>query len=307
MKIEGVKIEIPPQDKKQFAIDRFEEVSFDLPAYTDLFDRVVELAEMENSHFDDAVVMSAMVGCIFKDLVKKKSWGKDPNFRFNLKEIKLATLFHDIGKSGPAHFAHEDRLLIQQFFDNKLFETPEIKKLPYAIRNMKLAEAIKQVDFKNKERLFELLLSLDIKLEEETLIQFWRRHDDWTYDVLSKTNKEKPESIPKKVIDIASSHHILEGKNPAKIDLNNIPTAAKALESVDKYQIIVLTLVDKYEAFLKRSDQTHKQAVSSLVKMVKENIYINDEQKKDYLEVIRMIDKNKSGIFKSIGDLVLKK
>jgi len=307
MKIEGLKIEIPPQDKKQFAIDRFKDVGFDLPTYPELFDRVVELAEMENSHFDDAVVMSAMVGCIFKDLVKKKSWKKDPNFRFNLEEIKLATLFHDIGKSGPSHFGKEDRLLIQQFFNNRLFETPELKKLPYPIRNMKLVDAIKQVNFKNKERLVELLLSLGIKLEEETLIQFWRRHDDWTYDVLSKTNKEQPASIPTKVIDIASSHHILEGKNPAKIDLNNIPTAAKALESVDKYQIIVLTLVDKYEAFLKRSDQTHKQAISSLVKMVKENSFINDEQKKEYLEVIKMINKNKQSIFKSVGELILKK
>lgn len=296
MELPEIKKELGQKDKKKLVANMFRDANFEIEKHQDLFDRLVELAEMENSHFDDAVIMSAIVSGIFDYLSEVKGWA------FDLSKIKLATLFHDIGKSGPADFEKDDRVLIQQLFNTKLFDTPELKKVH--LRSLTLKEAIKLADFNNKPRLIELLKSQDIDLEKETLIEFWRRHDDWTYDILNKIDEK---ILDKDVKNVASSHHLLDGKNPAHIDLDKIPAESKTLEAIDKYQIIILTLVDKYEAFLKRSAKTHDEAIKTLTELVLNNKNIKEAQKKEYLEIIKIIDQHKDSILEAVGDYLVKK
>jgi hypothetical protein len=60
----------------------------------------------------------------------------------------------------------------------------------------------------------------------------------------------------------------LEGHDPAMID-GKIPNEAIALETLDKY--LIITLVDKYQAFIDREKVDHGQAIAILRQMAKDS------------------------------------
>ena len=59
-------------ERSQFVIDQFKRVNFDIQAFPPLFERVVELANMPKSHFEDAVKMADMVDLLWDDMNKDK-------------------------------------------------------------------------------------------------------------------------------------------------------------------------------------------------------------------------------------------
>lgn len=287
-------LEKPPYQKskvekimrKDYVSDQFEAIykekedkenRFKINESPELLERLVELANMPHSHFDDAAKMAEMIEAVWDEIKKE-------NGHISLEELKLACLFHDIGKSGPVDATREERLIIEQIF-NPIYFNPDSdnfkKALPgetrekrrEVLKQSKIAEVLDIEKFPNTEAIKAYLQTLTLhiydleknELREEkldlnkhTMIDLWREHDYWTYELLQKYGNGK---IPPKIIIIASTHHTLDGHDPANID-GKIPNEAVTLELLDKY--LMLTLIDKYQAFVERSGKNHKQTIAIL-------------------------------------------
>ena len=63
-------------------------------------------------------------------------------------------------------------------------------------------------------------------------------------------------------------------------------------------------MVDKYQAFIKRSTTTHQQAIEQLREIVDKNLGMNDQQKAEYYKIIEIIDRDKEMIFKVINSSI---
>lgn len=97
---------------------------------------------------------------------------------------------------------------------------------------------------------------------------------------------------------IASTHHVLEGYNPAALPLDDIHPGSKTLELMDKYQ--ALAMVDKYQAFRRRSGFDHDAAIRSLREMVQKNERLNATSKKEYDRIIDTLDASKEELAQTL-------
>jgi hypothetical protein len=91
---------------------------------------------------------------------------------------------------------------------------------------------------------------------------------------------------------IASTHHTLEGHDPAGLG-GEIPDEAVALETIDKYSIV--TLVDKYQAYIDRSKLSHKEAVKKIKDIIewskgKKIINHDDTVYNQFLKYLNILD-----------------
>jgi hypothetical protein len=268
-----------------YVFKKFESVGFKIKEFPELYERVVELSNMPESHFEDAVKMSEIVDMLWKDIAKAD------NIKFSKEELKLACLFHDIGKSGPVDANKEQRMIIEQIFNPIYFKVnserfskdahflgKNIKDKKMVLKDMPIGEVLEIENFPNKEKIKEYLQTLNLHIYDEntntikiepldlnkhSMIQLWREHDFWTFELLKKYGDHK---IPMDLIIVASSHHTLEGHDPAMVD-GNIPNEAIALETLDKY--LILTLVDKYQAFIDREGKNHQETIEILKSMAK--------------------------------------
>lgn len=268
------KIEYEPS--QDFVIKQFADLEVDIKDYPQILERLDELNEKKESHFKDAVKMTEIIDLLW-DKIERKNISKE--------KMKLCALLHDIGKSGPSQASLSVRQIIEKLFDHKTFKDS---------KNKPLKESLEIEKIEDRENIIKLFKELDIDVEKETLIEFWRRHVDWTYDIL-KNNQNG--IIDDEVIIIASSHHILDGKNPAKRDLDKIPEEAKALEMMDKYQI--LTLIDKYQAYRGRSAYSHEEAIKELRKITDP---LPEKTKKEYLKIIDLLETSRGELEKIIEE-----
>ncbi len=259
------------EKKEDYVFEQFHSVDFEIEKSPELFERVVELASMPESHFNDGVKMAEIIELLWNDI------SIEDNITFSEKEMKLSCFFHDVGKSGPPEATKEERFMIEQLFNTIYFQP---KKNEFEGRNPKditINEALDIEDFDNKDEIKKYLKTLtlhvvdpdnhktnpeQLDLEKHTMIDFWREHDFWTYQLLSKYGDG---NISEDVKIVSSTHHTLEGHDPAMID-GDIPNEALALELLDKY--LILTLVDKYQAFIERGGKTHKEVIGILQKMI---------------------------------------
>jgi hypothetical protein len=268
-----------------YVFKKFEAVGFKIKEFPELYERLVELSNMPESHFDDAVKMAEMVEMLWADIEKTD------NIKFSRDELKLACLFHDIGKSGPVSADRDERLIIEQIFNPVYFRASSPKFVNHErfsdknskdkrtlIKDMPIGEILDIENLANKEEIRKYLQTLNLHIYDEeshetrvekldlqrhSMIQLWREHDFWTLDLLSKYGDHK---IPQDLIIVASSHHTLEGHDPAMID-GSIPNEALALETLDKY--LIVTLVDKYQAFIDREGKDHPETIKILKQMAK--------------------------------------
>lgn len=139
-----------------------------------------------------------------------------------------------------------------------------------------------------QQKIVNYLRGMGINIETEKMIDFWRRHADWTYEIISETQQD--EKITPRLAAMAASHHILDGKNPARIDLEDIPAESKTLEMIETYE--VLTLVDKFQAFVKRSGLNHEEAIKVLHQIIDKQPLL-ERVKDDYRKILEIIDFSK--------------
>jgi len=261
------KLEYEPN--QDFIQRQFAELGIDIKEYPQILERLTELNERKESHFYDAVKMTEII-----DLL----WDKIESKNISKEKMKICALLHDIGKSGPEEASPSVRKIIEKLFEHKTFRDS---------RDKSIREALEEEKIEDKESVLKLLKELKIDIDKEKMIDFWHRHADWTYEILK--NNQKGE-IDEEVVIIASSHHILDGKNPANLPAEEIPDDAKTLEIMDKYQI--LTLIDKYQAYRGRSAYSHEEAIKALENTIKKSS-LKEEIKNKYLRIIETLANSK--------------
>jgi len=301
------------EEKQDYVFEQFHNVDFPIEEFPEIFERVIELANMPSSHFDDAVKMSQIVELLWNDIEK------EGEFNLSIKELKLACLFHDIGKSGPADASREERMMIEQIFNPTFFrissekfknavefKDKEPKEASKVIRTLPIAKVLEIENLPNKDKIIEYLKTLqlhvyneetnsctieDVDPQKHDMITLWREHDIWTWQTLKEFGGNK---ISQELKIIASTHHTLEGHDPAALG-GKVPDEAIALETIDKYSII--TLVDKYQAFIVRSNVDHQQAIKILENLIRDskakNI-INHEDKvfNKFMKYLKILDRH---------------
>jgi hypothetical protein len=263
-----------------YVFENFHQIGFKIEEMPELYERLIELASMERSHFEDAVKMAKIVDIIWEDL------RHDSEIKFDQKELKLACLFHDIGKSGPKDANREQRRLVQMIYNTKYFNSKSgkfniLKGSPKDLTIEEAFEIESQMSAEEKEKIVTYLRTLTIhkyypeikKIKTEDLdpkkhkmIDIWREHDYWTWDLLKGYGNHVVTDDVKKV---ASTHHALEGHDPAAVD-GFISGENVTLELLDKY--LMITLLDKYQAWVKRAGISHGEAIKELESQIKESI-----------------------------------
>ncbi len=266
--------------REQFIADRFLRAGLDIRSYPDLFDRFNRLHGPESRHFEDAAQMAEIIDAIWPELEAELP------FKLDKEKLLQATLLHDVGKSGPNEASPEEQELVISLFNPNHYS--KIKESGRRIEQMTVIDVLKEsdLDLSLQVRIANYLKQLDINFETEKMIDLWRRHADWTFDVLSQVNDER---ITKELIAAAASHHILDGKNPAQLNPENIPGEAKTLEIAESYEI--LTVVDKFQAFVARSGLSHVESVVVLRKIVDQQ-KLPDKVKSDYRAIIGVIERS---------------
>ncbi|MFA5127996.1 MAG: HD domain-containing protein [Patescibacteria group bacterium] len=261
-------------------------LNFDIEKYPDLLERLVDTGE----HFQDAVEMARMIDAI---------WDKLEVDDADRETLLTATLFHDIGKSGSLKIFNDSKM--REVFI-KLFprENVNIKTHDDLVksRSINFEDLARNAGFENSDRLIEVLSSEQTPLTKDTpAIVFWRYHADWTYEIL------KDAGIDEQIVRIASSHHILVGKNPAHLSEEEIGKGAKTLELTDKYHAHghrVLEMVDKLQATMERGAQkTHEEIIAFLYKIIDDST-VSDNLKNDYREIIEKVFTPNKEIFERI-------
>lgn len=227
--------------------------------------------ERRNSHFQDAVEISEIID----DLVTEERTETEIN------ELRAVCLLHDVGKSGPAEAGEEERAAMVEIY-NLSFDKEDYDGASASQLTLEKALQIKVGEgLLTAKRATELLRLVDSAIRKqknqrvETFIRrdtnmrtFWSAHVYWTYDILLA------EGVEKRLADIAGSHHLLDGCDPAGIGLENASPDMASLELVDKYQAyrIRLVLADKYQAFRVRGGKSHEEAVKILRQLIESRL-----------------------------------
>ena len=251
------------ESRKEGVIKAFKEfgLNLDIAKHPDLLFRLADIGD----HFQDAHDMARMID---------KIWDKLDIDDADRDSLLTATLLHDIGKAGPVSVNSSSHM--RQVF-RKLF--------PHGVSNAKtFNDLTHESGIPHPDLLAESLSSTDAPLTVDTpAIDFWRRHVDWTFEVLQASD------VDEKIVRIAASHHILEGKNPAHLADEEIHRESKILEVADKYHAHayrVLAIVDKYQAIRERGAvKTHEETIAFLHQIV-DRSRVADALKADYHEII---------------------
>lgn len=264
--------------REQFIVDQFERVGLNIRDYPELFERFKRLHNPpESKHFEDASQIADIIETIWNGLETELP------FKLEKEQMLLAALLHDVGKSGPKEATPAEQELIIALFDPTHYE--RIATAGINVGNETILRALRESNFGDdiQRKIAKYLNRLGVNIASEKMIDFWRRHADWTYDILKTTQDDK---IDERLAVMAASHHILDGKKLANLKPEDIPSEAKTIEIVESYE--VLTVVDKFQAFMRRGDKSHSEAIKELQKKVEES-EISEDAKKDYFKIIAVI------------------
>jgi len=278
--MDGQEREIFPEEaaRERFVVEQFERAGLDIRSYPELFGRFKRLHSPESRHFEDAAQMTEIIDAIWPELEAELP------FKLDKEKLSQATLLHDVGKSGPEEATPEEQELVVVLFNPSHYL--KIKESGRRIEQMTVIDALRgsDLDLSVQIRIANCLKQWGIDFETEKMIDLWRRHADWTFDVLAPIKDEK---ITSELVVVAASHHILDGKNPAGLNPGEIPSEAKALEIMETYEVI--TLVDKFQAFVVRSGLSHEESVATLKKIIGQQ-KLPDKVKSDYMAILSVIE-----------------
>lgn len=262
---------------REFVIGQFERAGLKIENYPDLLSRFERLHSPESRHFEDAAQMVDIIETIWDQLKERMP-------KLEKEQMILATLLHDVGKSGPKEATPAEQELIISLFDSRHYRA--IAEKGERVEEMPILRAMSGSDLEDgvQRKIAKYFNKLGIDVASEKMIDFWRRHADWTYDILKASKDDK---INEHLAAKAASHHILDGKNPAGLDPENIPQEAKTIEIIETYE--VLTLVDKFQAFIKRSGLSHAEAIKVLRGII-DRQKMSERVKNDYHMILEVIE-----------------
>lgn len=245
-------------------------IGFDLDrASSSLLERMQLLAQHSGT-FDDAIRLATYADRIFRHYDATK-----PAASFTPLErqtVVLASLFSDIGKTGPADADAEARRIIVEAFavENVRDDTQPLETF---FRAHFPADA--------ERRLSRLAaLGLDPKM---SVRQFWNLHSSWTLAIAEAAG------LPPEAVAAAATHHLLENVNPQAIVGEDDRFTRRFGENAafDRAEKLVI-LLDKYDAVTRRGGRTHDEAIAWLREKIAKSTRFRDDE--TFLELLADMD-----------------
>ncbi|MBX3226536.1 MAG: hypothetical protein KIT84_32255 [Labilithrix sp.] len=245
-------------------------VGFDLDrAGSALLERMLLLAEGSGT-FDDAVRLADHAHRVFAHYAKTK-----PDRAFDALErrtVVLASLFSDIGKTGPADAGADDRRTIVEAF---AVENVRDDQQPVAtfLRTYFAADA--------EERIARFAaMGIDPAL---SLREFWNLHAHWTLAI------SEAAGLPPEATAAAATHHMLDDVNPDSIvgDDDRFTRSFGQNTTFDRAEKLVI-LLDKYDAVRRRGGRSHEGAIAWLRERIAQSDRFRDDA--ELLELVADVD-----------------
>ncbi len=172
-----------------------------------------------------------------------------------LKLVKQATVFTDIGKTGPLGETRREEDLITRIYKiDANFNPGQLTLVDFLARFYPRHVAEDVITLQQ--------MGIDTHANMRT---FFNMHAEWTLELLSQT------SLPDDVIIAAANHHFLEGVHPGEMVRSDGTVKFRSTErSIDEREIFVI-LLDKYDARIRRGGVNHEQAIEWLTSFVNTN------------------------------------
>jgi len=231
----------------------FEKIKSDIVHRIELLDRVT-------GTIDDArrmIKMARMVFNYYNDKKPQQAFSEDEK-----KEVTIGETLSDIGKSGPRNADKKMQEIIAEIY--------AVENIPDV--NITLEDLIKdkfQADAPNR---LEGLKSIGLDASM-TMRDFWDMHAFWTLEIISG------DGVPSEAIAAAATHHFIQGINPEGIVGANDRFTRKFGTNVafDRAEKLVI-LLDKYDAFARRSGLSHSESIGKLKQVVAQNDRYKDDE-----------------------------
>lgn len=165
--------------------------------------------------------------------------------------VELATLFTDIGKTGPRTATPEQQETITAMYG---------VDAPWdGARSV--AEYLEHFFPDRRDAMTAALEAMDVRATI-SMRTFWNLHAGWTLGLVRNSG------LPTEVALTAATHHLLEGVNPDGIvDVEGSFHDPDVQRPVDQREMFVI-LLDKYDASRRRGKKTHEQAIAYLKDIV---------------------------------------
>jgi hypothetical protein len=178
------------------------------------------------------------------------------------RTVLIASLFSDIGKTGPAQADKAAQRLIAEMFSVERVPDDKISVADF-FRTYFSADASER-----SERFRALGLDPDITMRE-----FWNLHSAWTLHIIQAGG------IPLEAVAAAATHHLLENVNPDAIVAHDGRFTRYFGENnrVDRPEKLVI-LLDKYDAARRRAGRSHEDAIHWLRTLIARNARFAGDQ-----------------------------
>jgi hypothetical protein len=253
-------------------------IDLDMQKNPELRARLAEIG----SHFEDSLAMAGIIRTVYGQLRETLDL-PDPG----PERLMRAAVLHDIGKSGPAGAEGAFNFAVRQ-----LFVTPRRRFNPYIDGRAKtIKEFVAEQDIGRPQAIYDALDKAGVDPSKEPMIDFWRRHAEWTYDILRAAAGP---GVDDDLIKIAASHHLLDNQNPAHLDMKDLPAEAHVLEILEESEL--LAAVDKYQALRARGGSGHEEALNKLQTMITERKDLPETLRTKFLTVIDVLSRSKDAI-----------
>ena len=253
------------------------DIGLQLEKHPKIRERLAEIG----THFEDSVDMAKIIRTVFGELAKKLELKGEDRER-----MMRAAVLHDIGKSGPPGKKGPFHEAVQT-----LFVPPATPFRTHVDgRPKSIEEFMTEQGMSDREKLKADLAAAGIDADKESIIDFWRRHAGWSYEILKG---ESGTDVDADLIKVVATHHLFENQNPATLDFHNAPKETQALLE----QTEMIAAVDKYQAFRARGGMDHETTIVQLHK-------ISDARPPDipqtlrdkFKSVIDILDRNKDAL-----------
>lgn len=177
-------------------------------------------------------------------------------------EVRIGSLFSDIGKTGPLRANQEQQRLIARMFAvegvrNDKMTVTEFFSMYFAAESDHAAQLF-------------AALGLDLTL---SLRQFWNLHSEWTFELLQDSG------VPREGVAAAAAHHILEHVNPYSMvaDDGTFTHSFGSNIAFDRPEKLVI-LLDKYDALRRRGRRDHTASIVWLRQLLTTHTRFGDDR-----------------------------